>query len=142
MIQGCYPHPAALWTVVVVVLSPLWHLFCVGWFSPPPTHCGPCGSGGPVHVVPLLPLWLLRSWCSCERQPVRYCPLYGTDSKAVRCLFSTLRHKGAGGPYTRTWSVGHHALVFGHVTALAGNSTVWYLCCAGDSPPPVVLVVY
>ena len=39
-----------------------------------------------------------------------YCPLYGTDSKAL--------HSGteAGSPYTRTLSIGHHALVVGHVT--------------------------
>ena len=42
-------------------------------------------------------------------------------------------------PYTRTLSIGHHALVVGHVTALAGNSQLhlWYLCCVAVSPPPL-----
>ena len=48
---------------------------------------------------------------------MRYCPLYGTDNKAVRCFFSTLKHRGAGSPYTRTLGIGDHALVVGHVTA-------------------------
>ena len=53
---------------------------------------------------------------------MRYCPLYGADSKAVRYRFPTLRHRGAGSPYIRTLSIGHHALVVGHVTALARDS--------------------
>ena len=77
------------------------------WFcSSPPV--------GPVVVVVLL--------CWCLSPPAKgNGPLYG-DSKAVRCLFSTLRHRGAGSPHTTTLSSGHHALVVGHVTALAGNS--------------------
>ena len=53
---------------------------------------------------------------------MHYCPPYGTDSQAVRCPSSTLRHRGAGSPYTKTLDIGHHALMVGHVTALGGNS--------------------
>ena len=58
--------------------------------TPPPPPCGLCKSAGPVHCV-LSRLWALRWWFfpSCD------CPLYGTDSKEVRCLFSTLSHRGS-----------------------------------------------
>ena len=76
---------------------------------------------------PLWTLWLCW-WFSpvCERQPVGYCPLDGTDNH----LFSTLRHRSAGSPYNRTLRIGHLALVVGHVTALAGNSR-----CGARSTP-------
>ena len=162
MIQGCYFSPD-MWT--------LWLLWscCAGGSSPTPHAVlvilspphGPCGSGGPVHVVLLLPLWtlwLLWSCCAaCERQPVRYCPLYGTDSKAVRCHFSTFKHAGAGSPYIRNLSTGHHALVVGHVTARQCRNLKASPCgtyavlvifppflwsCGSGDPVHVVLMVY
>ena len=54
--------PCGTYAVSVILLPP-----------PPPWSSG----SGAVHVVLLLPP---------ERQPVRYCPRYGIDSKTVRCL--------------------------------------------------------
>ena len=128
MIQGCYsPPPCGCCGPVVLAAggSPPLRWF---WWSCPcrsaPPLCGPSGCCGPVVLV-VPPL--------CEKQPVLYSPLYSTDIKAVGYLFSTLRHRGAGSPYTGTLGIGHHALVFRHVTALACNSklhpVVPMLCC-------------
>ena len=104
-------------------LGSLWFWWsCPCGSAPPP--CGPRGCS-PVVLVVLPPL--------CERQPVRYCPLSGTDSKAIRCCFPTLRHRGAGSPYTN-YNIEHRTSCIGGWTC----DTLWYLCCAGDSPPSVV----
>ena len=134
MIQGCYPsHP----------LPP--------WYGPPPFFCGPrllwvlfwhlcCVGDSPLPpVVPVVlvvlsmwfcssPLWTL--WLVWSRysggSPVRgnLCvTVLSTVQTARRSGVSFLhRHRGAGSPYTRTLSIGHHALMVGHVPALAGNS--------------------
>ena len=59
---------------------------------------------------------------------MRNCPLYSTDSKGgqVSLFYTTLEH--------RTSCIGDWTC-----DSLAGNSklrTLWYRCCAGDSPPP------
>ena len=136
MIQGCHPpSPPSIWSTP----SPLWTPWLL-WScragsgsyavlvssAPPPVDCG---CFGPVVLIILLP---------CEMLPVL---LSSPRYRQQAGLFPTLRHRGAGSPYTGTLSIEHHALVVGHVTALADiqSFTLWYLCCAGDSPPPMVL---
>ena len=101
----------AAYAVLVIPLPPLWSLWF--WWS-----C-PCGC------APLWTPWLLWSCCASGCPPLREATVLSTVQTARRSgqlSLSTLRHRGAGSPHTRTLSRGHHALVVGHVTALAGNS--------------------
>ena len=131
--------------VVVVLLcwrlSPApWHHAVLVILSPP---LGPCGSGGPVHVVLLLPpadpvvVVLLCWWFSppCVRNNL--CVTVLSLVQTARRSGVVFLHSGTEvlvvPTLTTTLSIGHHALVVGHVTPCGTYAVL--------VTPPVVLVI-
>ena len=119
MIQGCC---GCCGPVVLAVLTPSVASCCVG-ISPPLVPVVPVVLSMWFCSSPLWTLWLLWPCGAGGSHPYVQDNLCATVLSAVqtasRSGVSFLhRHRGAGSPYTRTSSIGHHALVVGHVTAL------------------------